>query len=260
MSFATWFFDYDNDGALDLFVAELRPVGHRGGGRVPGSPAQAETTRLVPEHRQGIRRRERPAGVARVTQAMGANYGDIDNDGFLDVYLGTGAPSYASIVPNILWRNDAGRRFLDVTTASGTGHLQKGHGVGIGDLDGDGAAEIVVNVGGFVPGDAYWKSVFKNPGTPNHWLDVQLVGTKSNRAAVGATVDAWVRDASGALARRHRVVSSGGSFGSSSFTQHIGLGPSRVVERLEIAWPTSGIRQALTNVQGDRRIVVREGE
>ncbi len=260
MSFATWFFDYDNDGALDLFVANYVPSVTEVAAGFLGLPAQAETTRLYRNTGKGFEDVSAAAGVARVTQAMGANYGDIDNDGFLDVYLGTGAPSYASIVPNILWRNDAGRRFLDVTTASGTGHLQKGHGVGFGDLDGDGAQDIVVNVGGFVPGDAYWKSIFRNPGTANGWLDVRLVGTRSNRAAVGATIDAWVRDAAGALVRRHRVVSSGGSFGSDSFTQHIGLGPARVVERLEINWPASGSHQVLTNVQGGRRVVVREGE
>jgi hypothetical protein len=116
----------------------------------------------------------------------------------------------------------------------------------------------VVNVGGFVPGDAYWKAIFRNPGTPNHWLDVRLVGTKSNRFGVGAAIDAWVRNAAGALERRHVVVSSGGSFGGFSFTQHIGLGQARVVERLEVSWPASGAHQELTGVAADRRVEIRE--
>ena len=49
---------------------------------------------------------------------MGANFGDLDNDGFLDFYLGTGAPSFATLVPNCMFRNDGGRRFLDVTDAT----------------------------------------------------------------------------------------------------------------------------------------------
>jgi hypothetical protein len=259
MSFATWFFDYDNDGALDLFVANYVPSVTEIARGLLGMPPEAETTRLYRNTgRGGFEDVSVAAGMARVTQAMGANFGDIDNDGFPDVYLGTGAPSYASIVPNVLLRNDGGRRYLDVTTASGTGHLQKGHGVGFGDLDGDGAEDLVVNVGGFVPGDAYWKTIFRNPGTPNHWIDVRLVGVRSNRPGIGASIDAWIRDAAGRLARRHVVVSTGGSFGSSSLTQHIGLGPARVVERLEIAWPASGIRQAFTGVAADRRVVVRE--
>ena len=203
MSFATWFFDYDNDGALDLFVANYVPSVTEIARGFLGLPPEAETTRLYRNTgRGGFEDVTAAAGVARVTQAMGANFGDIDNDGFLDIYLGTGAPSYASIVPNVLLRNDGGRRYLDVTTASGTGHLQKGHGVGFGDLDGDGAEDLVVNIGGFVPGDAYWKAVFRNPGTTNHWLDVRLVGVRSNRVGIGASIDAWMRE------RRRRAVAS----------------------------------------------------
>ena len=72
---------------------------------------------------------------------MGANFGDLDNDGFLDVYLGTGTPSLAALMPNFMLKNDAGRRFPDVTEATGTGHLQKGHGVAFADFDNDGDQE-----------------------------------------------------------------------------------------------------------------------
>ena len=51
---------------------------------------------------------------------MGANFGDLDNDGFLDFYLGTGAPSYAALMPNVMFRSREGRAFVDVTTATGT--------------------------------------------------------------------------------------------------------------------------------------------
>jgi hypothetical protein len=63
---------------------------------------------------------------------MGSNYGDIDNDGFLDVYFGTGAPSFTAIVPNKMYRNNKGKKLQDVTTTAGVGHIQKGHGVGFG--------------------------------------------------------------------------------------------------------------------------------
>jgi hypothetical protein len=260
MSFPTWFFDYDNDGWLDLFVSNYVPSVTEIVRAFLGMPQTAETMKLYRNTgRGGFKDVTVESGLAHVTQAMGANYGDIDNDGFSDIYLATGAPSYASIVPNALFRNDGGKRFLDVTTASGTGHLQKGHGVGMGDLDGDGDEEIVVNIGGFVPGDAYWKAIFSNPGTPNHWLTVSLVGARSNRFGVGARIDAWIKDANGSLSRRHRVVSSGGSFGSSSFAQHIGLGQAQRVERLEIWWPASGVKQMFRDLAVDQRIVVREG-
>ena len=60
---------------------------------------------------------------------MGANFGDLDNDGYLDIYLTTGQPDYAALMPNVMLRNDNGKRFQDVTTSGGFGHLQKGHGV-----------------------------------------------------------------------------------------------------------------------------------
>ncbi len=129
---------------------------------------------------------------------MGANYGDIDNDGWLDVYLGNGAPSFAALSPNLLFRNHDGQRFVDVTTATGTGHLQKGHGVAIGDIDGDGDEDIFVNMGGFVPADAYAKVLFRNPGHHRHWLSMKLVGVRTNRAAIGARVEVHTAGAGGA--------------------------------------------------------------
>ncbi len=83
---------------------------------------------------------------------MGANFGDIDNDGWLDVYLATGDPDFETLMPNVMLRNDGGRRFRDVTTSAGVGHLQKGHGVAFADLDHDGDQDLYHQLGGFFPG------------------------------------------------------------------------------------------------------------
>ena len=203
------------------------------------------------------------AGVARVVPSMGANVGDIDNDGFLDVYLGTGAPSFGSLIPNILLRNDAGRRFGDVTEATGTGHLQKGHGVAFADLDDDGDQDIVLNAGGAVPGDRYDDALFENPGTPGqHWLEVRLIGTRSNRAGIGAKIRVVVaasqKDAGQGGRLRYREVSSGGSFGSNSYTQHVGLGRATAVESIEVTWPASETRQVFRNPPIDTLLEIRE--
>jgi hypothetical protein len=69
---------------------------------------------------------------------MGTNHGDFDNDGWLDMYLGTGEPNLATLVPNRMFKNVDGLRFGEITASSGTGHLQKGHGVACGDWDRDG--------------------------------------------------------------------------------------------------------------------------
>ena len=165
-------------------------------------------------------------GLARVVPAMGSNFGDLDNDGYLDMYLGTGTPSFSALMPNIMLRNDEGRRFQDVTAATGTGHLQKGHGVAFADLDNDGDEDVVINLGGAVPGDNYADALFEKPGAGagNNWISLRLVGVKSNRAGIGAKIRVRLKGAASGSALRYREVSSGGSFGANSLMQHIGLG------------------------------------
>ena len=81
-------------------------------------------------------------GVNHVNYAMGCNFGDIDNDGWPDYYLGTGAPEFTTIVPNKLYHNIGGKKFEDITYATNTGHIQKGHGVAFADIDNDGDQDI----------------------------------------------------------------------------------------------------------------------
>ena len=259
-SFPTWWFDYDNDGWLDLFVVAYPNSVEEFVKHYLGQPALAETLKLYRnDGRGGFIDVSTAAGVSRVIPSMGANVGDIDNDGFLDVYLGTGAPSFGSLIPNILLRNDAGRRFDDVTEATGTGHLQKGHGIAFADLDQDGDQDIVLNAGGAVPGDRYDDALFENPGTPGqHWIALRLIGATTNRAAIGARIR--VRLAASAGSRlRYREVSSGGSFGSNSYTQHIGLGRAAAIEAVEVTWPVSRQTQTFENPPIDTLLEIREG-
>jgi hypothetical protein len=263
-SFPTWWFDYDNDGWLDLFVVAYPNSVEEFVKHYLGQPALAETLKLYRnDGRGGFTDVSDASGVSRVVPSMGANVGDIDNDGFLDVYLGTGAPSFGSLIPNILLRNDAGRRFDDVTEATGTGHLQKGHGIAFADLDQDGDQDIVLNAGGAVPGDRYDDALFENPGTPDqHWIALRLIGATTNRAAIGAKIR--VRPAGGPTAAggsrlRYREVSSGGSFGSNSYTQHVGLGRATRVESIEVTWPVSRTTQVFRLPPIDTLLEIREG-
>jgi hypothetical protein len=190
---------------------------------------------------------------------MGANFGDLDNDGFLDMYLGTGTPSFGALMPNIMLRNDRGRRFQDVTTATGTGQLQKGHGIAFVDLDNDGDEDVVLNSGGAVPGDNYGESLFENPGAPGrHWLSLSLVGVKTNRAAIGAKIRVVLAKESSGASLRYREVTSGGSFGANSLRQHIGLGEATAIDRLEVEWPVSRTTQVFRNVPVDSFLVIKE--
>src|SRR5690606_39000468 len=197
--FATWFFDYNNDGHQDLFVTSYVASLDEMARHLLALPGQGTTMKLYRNMGDGtFRDATREAGLDRVLMPMGANFGDIDNDGWLDMYLGTGNPSYVSLAGSVLLRNVEGRRFVDVTASSGTGELHRGHGVAFADMDNDGDQDIVFEVGGITPGDRHALRLFENPGHGNDWLAVRLAGVKTNRSAVGARITVTVEDASGA--------------------------------------------------------------
>ena len=198
----------------------------------------------------------REAGLDMVFATMGSNFGDFDNDGFLDMYLATGEPNIATLVPNRMFKNVGGERFSEISSSSGTGHLQKGHGVACGDWDRDGDVDLFIKMGGAVDGDKYHDVLFQNPGQGNHWLTVKLHGKKTNRAAIGARIK--VVTAGEEPLTIHRHVSSGSSFGANPLEQTIGLAKSDKVATLEIHWPTSGTTQVFRDVAADQSIEVTE--
>ena len=145
---------------------------------------------------------------------MGANYGDLDNDGFPDCYVGTGIPDLRSLTPNRMLRNDGGTRFLDVTTTGGFGNVQKGHGVSFADFDNDGDQDVFEVMGGAFEGDLYQNVLYENPGHGNRWLRLFPQGVQSNRGAVGGRVRVRVRQPDGSTRDIHHLIGSGGSFGA----------------------------------------------
>ena len=190
---------------------------------------------------------------------MGSNFGDLDNDGFLDFYLGTGYPEYEGLMPNLLFRNVGGKSFVDVTTAAGLGHLQKGHGVAFADFDHDGDQDILAELGGAYAGDVFGNALFENPGFGNHWLVVKLVGVTSNKSAIGARIRTDILEGD---KRRsvYKWVNSGGSFGANPLRQHIGLGRAEAIESLEIYWPTTDRTQRFQDVGVDQFIELTEDQ
>ncbi len=260
-TFGAWFWDYDNDGWLDLYVGGYGALGELGEwvADYVGLPSKAERLTLYRNERGRFRDVTREVGLYEVQMPMAANFGDIDNDGYLDFYLGTGAPTFEYLVPNVLYRNDGGQRFVDVTTDANVGHLQKGHGIAFGDLDNDGDQDIYAQMGGWYPADRFANALFENPGYSNHWIAIKLVGVRSNRAAIGARLKLSVRS-EGKEREIHHVVGSGGSFGASSLLSEVGLGSAERIELLEIWWPATGARQVFRDVPADQFIEVTEFE
>ena len=259
--FATWFFDYDNDGWLDLFATSYFTSVDESVRTYLHLAHNAATLRLYRNLGNGsFRDVTTEVGLDKVFMPMGANFGDIDNDGFLDIHLGTGNPSYASLLPNVLLRNKEGKAFIDVTASSGTGELHKGHGIAFADLDNDGDEEIIAEIGGATPGDSHPLRLFENPGHGNDWINLRLVGQKTNRAAIGARITVTVENEGRGTRTIHRSVGSGGTFGASPLEQHIGLGRAARIVELEIWWPVSNTRQRLTGLGKNQFIEIVESD
>ena len=191
---------------------------------------------------------------------MGSNFGDLDNDGYPDFYLGTGDPDFVTIIPNRMFRNAGGKFFQDVTTATHTGHLQKGHACAFADLDNDGDQDVFMNMGGAYSGDIYHKVVFLNPGTPNrHWVTLKLVGKKANRSGMGARIRVEIDTAIGPRSV-YKWVNTGGSFGSNPLRAEIGLGEAKFIRSIEVLWPAPGGIQKVPGVELDHFYTLTEGE
>jgi hypothetical protein len=259
-SFPVWFWDFNNDGLLDLYASSFQ-FGIRHVARdYVGLPPETEPDCMYVGTPSGrFEERSAELGFTRVTQPMGCNFGDIDNDGFLDFYLGTGYVDYEGLIPNLLFHNDRGQRFKDVTFSARVGHLQKGHGVAIADLDQDGDQDIIEVMGGWYPGDAFARVVYENPGNPGHWLSVRLVGDKSNRCAIGTRVRVTIQE--GTETRSiYRWVGSGGSFGANPLRVHLGLGASEQVKELEVYWPATKTRQVFHDIAANQFVEITEGK
>ena len=236
--------DYDGDGLLDLaktnFIDDTPNVY-----RNNGDGSFTEMTG--------------PAGLGSVTRFLGwgVAFVDYDNDGWPDLFLVNGhvypeAKDAGFKQRRLLFRNRAGRRFEDVSLTSGEGVSAEwsGRGLAAGDYDNDGDVDLLIMNMNDRP------SLLRNEGgNRNRFLNVRLVGTKSNRSAIGARVKVTA-------AGRTQVneVRSGSSFMSQSDLRlHFGLGQAPAVDRLEIEWP-SGARETMTGVASNAFITIVEGK
>lgn len=266
MSFPCWFFDYDNDGWEDIGVVgyNVDPNQDAGGEMLAefmGQNKEGDWFRLY--HNDGNEHftdMTKQAGLNTLTFGMGCGIGDLDLDGWMDFYLGTGKPDFRSLVPNRMFRNVGGKRFEDITM-NGFAHIQKGHGIAFGDLDNDGDQDVYEVMGGAFEGDISANILFENPGKPGqHWLTVELEGVKCNRNGIGSKIAVHTVQAGGKKRTVWASVNTGGSFGSGSLRQEIGLGAAEKIEKLEIFWAQPGPAQAVyTDIPMDSFVKIKEG-
>ncbi|HYM60316.1 MAG TPA: CRTAC1 family protein [Thermoanaerobaculia bacterium] len=258
-TFASWFFDYDGDGHLDLLVtshASPESVSHY---LMTGTPPPlAENMRLY--HNDGTGHFEdvtTKAGLRLACATMGANWGDLNNDGWPDFYLGTGGPGLDRLEPNLLFINRGDGTFWNATYATKTGYLQKGHGVAFGDLDGDGWQDFYAALGGAWPVDTWVNALHWNETgrdhPERHFVKVVLRGHQSNSHGVGARVIATIGQR-----QIMREINGGNGFGVNPFLAEIGLGTATTIDALDVIWPGRKRRHHFENLPVDVTVMVDE--
>jgi hypothetical protein len=160
--------DFNNDGSLDIFCTSY------------GLTDQCHL--FFNNNKGGFEEVTESAQLMGITGGLNAKQADYDNDGWIDVYVGTGAFDFRTIVPNRMFRNVEGKYFEEVTM-NGTGHLQKGHGIAFGDLDNDGDQDIYSVMGGAYDGDNAKNILFENPGPAGQWVSLSVDASTGNKAA-----------------------------------------------------------------------------
>jgi hypothetical protein len=240
--------DYDNDGRLDFYVTAY----------------QDQLSRLFRNRGGGLFEdvtRETGAGAGTFNRVTwGCSLSDLDNDGWRDIFLACGhlidnvdlvddTTSYAQMP--IVLRNVDGTSFVNVTASTGSALQQPlvGRGAAFDDFDRDGRTDVVI----LNSRRAATLLANDSPGD-QHWLEIQLIGRKGTRDAVGSHV---MVTAAGKrqVAEVHRGRGYQGHYGS---RLHFGLGPNDQVERIEIRW-LAGATEIIENIEADQVVTILEG-
>jgi hypothetical protein len=239
--------DYDNDGWLDLFISDFQEhsdhVFHN-------------------EGKGGFSDVSNQAGVAGPTfnvLGFGGGFFDYDNDGWLDLFIANGHvyPEVETVEGgtyfkqiNTLFHNNGNGKFVETTKSAGDGFKTPyvGRGVAFADLDNDGSIDIVVGNNGDLP-----LLLHNGGGSGNHFANFRLIGTKSNRDAMGARI----RVVAGGLSQLREVAGGGSYLSQSDLRANFGLGKGVRMQTVEISWP-SGHKQVFHDIEADKFYLIEE--
>ena len=243
---STWG-DYDNDGDLDLYVT------------VGAENTVSRTNLLWRNMGDGTFFLMQPDDVGPLvgdkSGYTACAWTDYDNDGWLDLYVAR--PGLGNIgAANLLYKNNGDGSFVKVEIGSPTTDNGTTWGVAWGDYDNNGFMDLFVS-NGFLASSPQSNSLYRNNGNTNHWLKLVLVGSVSNRSAVGAKVR--IKSSIGGRSQwQFREISgSSNRYSFQDIRPNFGLGEATMVDTLRIEWP-SGIVQELKNVAADQILTVNE--
>lgn len=240
--------DFNNDGWLDLYISDFQ--------KSSDHIWQNDGSGLFDEVSDA-------AGLTRATQdvlSFGGGFLDYDNDGWLDLFIANGHvyPEVEQATPGIhykqtnsLFHNEHNGKFADMSKSAGDGFHTPyvGRGVAFADFDNDGFVDVVVANNGDAP-----LLLHNSGGNGNHFLNFKLVGTKSNRDAMGARIHI----VAGGVSQIREIAGGGSYLSQSDLRANFGLGKSTRAETVEIKWP-SGLQQVFRNVDADGFYLVEEG-
>ena len=241
--------DYDNDGWLDLYISDF----------------QKSSDHLWRNSGKGyFDEVSGPAGITIPTRevlSFGGGFFDYDNDGWLDIFIANGHvyPEVEQVTPeirykqtNTLFHNEANGKFLEVSKQAGAGFEKPyvGRGVAFADFDNDGFMDLVVGNNGDPP-----LLLHNSGGNGNHFINFKLVGTKSNRDAMGARI----RILAGGISQIREIAGGGSYLSQSDLRANFGIGKAMKIDTVEVSWP-SGQKQTFRNLDADTFYLIEEGK
>jgi hypothetical protein len=238
ISMSVDFADYNNDGLLDLFVSD----------NVYCSLHKNEGNGVFSEmsYKAGI------AVACGQFVGWASSFLDYDNDGDLDLFKVNGELKHLYGQEDQLFENMGNEKFIDVSTQRGAYFQEErvGRGACFGDYDNDGDIDAyIVNL------EDHGALLRNNKGNQNNWISLYLIGETSNRDGVGSRISVI----SGGIKQYAQKKSSSGYLSTNDPRIHFGLGPNKVVDSIEVIWP-SGIVQKLVDIKAGQILIIKESE